>query len=101
VLHAHWKSSCRRINRPASEEFRNNFYSGPFHSVEQAAEVSPQSDDDHGHSRDRQAVSGQDLFLVRGVLQWMNHTTQIRTLATGATLRPNRNPFNTGNVIRM
>jgi hypothetical protein len=29
VLHAHWKSSCRRINRPASEEFR----SIPVHST--------------------------------------------------------------------
>jgi hypothetical protein len=72
-----------------------------IHSAERAAEVSPQSDHDHGHSLDRLAVSGQDPFLVRRVLQWMSHTTQIRTLDTVATLRPNRNPFNTRNVIKM
>src|SRR6266481_8855990 len=34
-----------------------------IHTTEKAAEVSRQCDNDYGHSLDRQAVSGQDLFL--------------------------------------
>jgi hypothetical protein len=101
VLHTHWKSSCRRINRPASEEFRNNFYSGPFTPLRKLPRCPLSQTMITATAAIDKRYPGRTSFLVRGVLQWMNHTTQIRTLATVATLRPNRNPFNTRNVIRM
>src|SRR6266446_7335870 len=56
------KLSRCRINRLLFSSF-GTLLSWSIHSAEKAAEVSRQRDNDYGHSLDRQAVSGQDLFL--------------------------------------
>jgi hypothetical protein len=63
VLHIHGKRSLEGSFGARGRGFEIPL-SGSIHSAEKAAEVSRQRDDDHGHSLDRQAVSGQDLFLV-------------------------------------
>jgi hypothetical protein len=65
VLHTDRNRPVRGSIDPRLRSFEI-LLSRSIHSAEKAAEVSRECDDDHGHSLDGQAVSGQDLFWVLG-----------------------------------